>query len=875
MPKQSAITLLLVEDEPLIALTEKRSLEKYGYTVFHVSTGEAAVAAMDAEPEIDMILMDIDLGSGIDGTEAAEKILADHAVPVVFVSSHSEREIVEKTERITSYGYVVKNSSITVLDASIKMAFKLFEEKKRSRSILGKLEATLDAIPDLMFVVDAEGYFRDFHAKSTSTSLAMPSASILGSHLHDIFPPEEVAVQLALYHTCIATGTIQTHSYTLEIDGAKNYFSLQLSRFDKDQVLAIIHDVTKQKQIEQEKQEIAERLSFACEAGGIGIWEYDVAEKSLRWDKQVYGLFGTRQECHANAAEAWATIVHPDDKATSEQSLARCLQQEQDYDDMFRIVWADGSLHDIHSIAKIQRDASGAARSFIGINYEITSNKNAERQLGMKNEELEIVNEELCSTTEELKKQNEELLIVKDKLQESEATYRSFITASPDNVIISDLDGRILFVSPMTLKLLQCRESDLTGQRIMDFLLPGERRRAAANMIHMFQHVSDGLGEYHAIRSDGGIVDVEVNAEFIRDAGGNPDKILYMARDITERKRHESSLKESEQRLKFVLEGARLGYWDWDLRTNRILRNEQWATMLGYSLAELEDNIEQGIALQHPDDREITWRSIHDHLEGRTDLYRSSYRLRMKDGSYKWILDCGKVMERDERGQPVRLCGTHTDIDEQKKSDEKIRHLLAEKEIVLKEVHHRIKNNMSTMRSLLTLQAGNNKDPRAREALDDAGKRMRSMECLYDKLYRADNFSLLSTTAYLPQLIDDIIGNFPDSRLVNVEKRIQDFDLDAKRLQPLGIVVNELLANCMKYAFAGRDSGVVTVTVGLCEGLVSISVKDDGIGIPESIALDDATGFGFQLVQALAYQLQGTVRLERDAGTNIVLEFRK
>ncbi len=123
-------TILLVEDEAIIAMTEKISLEKYGYAVKTVTTGEAAIQAIEVMPEIDLVLMDINLGDGIDGTESAEIILKNHDIPIVFVSSHSEREIVEKTEKITSYGYVVKNSSITVLDASIKMAFKLFDAKK-------------------------------------------------------------------------------------------------------------------------------------------------------------------------------------------------------------------------------------------------------------------------------------------------------------------------------------------------------------------------------------------------------------------------------------------------------------------------------------------------------------------------------------------------------------------------------------------------------------------------------------------------------------------------------------------------------------------------------------------------------------------------
>ncbi|OHD22528.1 MAG: hypothetical protein A2Y38_18460 [Spirochaetes bacterium GWB1_59_5] len=875
MATKQSKTILLVEDEHIIALAEKQSLEKYGYSVITAHTGESAVAVVNSSMEIDLILMDINLGPGIDGTETAEIILAHHVVPIVFVSSHSKREIVEKTEKITSYGYVIKNSSITVLDASIKMAFKLFDEKEKSRSILAKLEATLDAIPYLMLVVDTEGYFREFHAKSVSTSLAMTTDRIIGSHLHDIFPPEEVATQLALYQNCIETGSVQSHSYALELDGTKKYFDLQLSRLDQEQVLAIIHDVTRQRQIELEKQEIAERLSFACGAGGIGIWELDLSSKRLNWDTQVYELFGIKPDRYSSAEEAWAAIIHPDDRQNSERALSLSLQGTQDYDDVFRVVWADGSIHDIHSIAKIQRDATGAARSFIGINYEITSNKNAERQLQAKNEELEIVNEELRATTEELRRQNEELRMVKAKLQDSEATYRSFITASPDEVAITDLNGKILYVSPMTLCLLSCMESDLIGQWMMDFLVPEDRDGAAADLALKLEGVKSGLREYRAIRSDGNIVDIEVNSEFIKDANDKPAKILFIIRDITDRKRNEQFLKKSEERLEFVLQGAQLGYWDWNLTSNKILRNEQWATMLGYSLCEIGDSVKHGVAMQHPDDREVAWKSIQDHLEGRSDSYNTMYRMKMKNGAYKWILDRGKIMERDEQGHPVRLCGTHTDIDEQKKADEKIKRLLAEKEIVLREVHHRIKNNMNTMRSLLSLQAGNSKDSLAKEALEDAGKRMRSMESLYDKLYRAENFSRLSMVAYLPSLVDEIMANFQNGKRIHVEKDIEDFYLDVERLQPLGIIINELLTNSMKYAFTGRNDGLITVMAIKYDDTIAVTVQDDGNGIPESVSFDDPAQFGFQLVQALALQLQGTVRVQRDNGTRVILEFKQ
>src|SRR6056297_714767 len=121
--------ILLVEDEPLIALGEAKMLKKYGFGVVTVHSGEKAVEAVDSDPPISLILMDIDLGTGMDGTEAAQRILEEHDLPIVFLSSHTEPEVVEKTEGISSYGYIVKNSGETVLIASIKMAFRLFEAK--------------------------------------------------------------------------------------------------------------------------------------------------------------------------------------------------------------------------------------------------------------------------------------------------------------------------------------------------------------------------------------------------------------------------------------------------------------------------------------------------------------------------------------------------------------------------------------------------------------------------------------------------------------------------------------------------------------------------------------------------------------------------
>ena len=164
--------ILLVEDDALIALGQKSQLENYGYHVELVNSGEKAVEKMRENPAVDLILMDINLGKGMDGTQAAGIILKDHEIPIVFLSSHTEPEIVEKTEKITSYGYVVKDSGTTVLDASIKMAFNLFTANQKQRESENRLEDIIFSSSDWVWEVDRNGVYTYSSQKGTEIGRA-------------------------------------------------------------------------------------------------------------------------------------------------------------------------------------------------------------------------------------------------------------------------------------------------------------------------------------------------------------------------------------------------------------------------------------------------------------------------------------------------------------------------------------------------------------------------------------------------------------------------------------------------------------------------------------------------------------------------------
>jgi PAS domain S-box-containing protein len=187
-------TILLVKDEAVIAMMEEKALSKHGFNVIIASSGVNAINAVQNTPDIDLILIDVNLGKGkMDGTEAAEIILKERDIPVLFLSSYTHAEVVQKTERITSYGYVTKDSGETVLIASIKMAFKLHEAHRRlreSEEALQKSEEKYRQLSenayDFILSMDLDGIIQ--YANRAACDLASPLKPI-GLSMQDITPP--------------------------------------------------------------------------------------------------------------------------------------------------------------------------------------------------------------------------------------------------------------------------------------------------------------------------------------------------------------------------------------------------------------------------------------------------------------------------------------------------------------------------------------------------------------------------------------------------------------------------------------------------------------------------------------------------------------
>ena len=253
---------------------------------------------------------------------------------------------------------------------------------------------------------------------------------------------------------------------------------------------------------------------------------------------------------------------------------------------------------------------------------------------------------------------------------------RNLMTATldvlPVGVCLTDEGGYYRMMNDAYCAIYEYDREEMLGQHY-SVIMPQDQI-ALANA-HYTRLLSGDIGipvERKRQRKNGSIVYIEAANALVEGESGQK-MVITTVRDITERKETEEALRESEERSALVLEGSQLGYWDWNIETGQVQRNARWAEMLGYTLQEIEFNVKQWTDLHHPDDRAAAWQSIQDHLEGRTPEHRIEYRMRTKNGGYKWILDQAKVVKRDSQGKPIRMSGTHTDITERKRGEEIIR----------------------------------------------------------------------------------------------------------------------------------------------------------------------------------------------------------
>jgi PAS domain S-box-containing protein len=443
---------------------------------------------------------------------------------------------------------------------------------------------------------------------------------------------------------------------------------------------------------------------------------------------------------------------------------------------------------------------------------------------------------------------------------------RSIIDMAGIGVLLADPEGVIVEVNERMCELLGRERRSLVGDSLV---APPGARGIAIDAGEAFEGLrAEGRAEreLRLPRPDGCEVILEMRAERARDGS-----FRAVFRDVTEERVAEEELRLKSMFLEAVANSSADGILVVDPRGRKILQNQRTVELWKIPREIAEDPVgDHQVAhiMAFTTNPQLFLEEI-EHQK-RAPLEVVNDQLELVDGT---VLDRHSAPVLGPDGGIYGRIYTFHDVTGFRRAEERIRGLLDEKETILRESHHRVKNYMTTLQAILSLHARSLEEPSAVAALADAQTRIQGMVMLYDKLYVQTRSGSMIASVYMRELVEEIVESFPGSVRLTLDQSYDDFALGAKTMQTLGIIVNELLSNIMKYAFEGRSAGRIGVSVSLRGDRARLEIGDDGVGLLDAAEGGKKMGFGLMLVDTLVKQLDGTMAVERGGGTRYTIEF--
>jgi len=495
-----------------------------------------------------------------------------------------------------------------------------------------------------------------------------------------------------------------------------------------------------------------------------------------------------------------------------------------------------------------------------------------------------------------------------------EERYRILFKYSQDACYLNDLNGNFVDGNQAAEEIFGYKREELIGKNFMELkLLPINQISKAANCLAKNTlGKSTGPDDFILNRKGGTRVKVEIRTYPVKIQGKT--LVLGIARDITEYKQAKEALRISEDRLKKILVNVKAPIYMKDTQGRYILTNHQFEKVFGFSKDEVigktdHDLFSSGIAdFYLANDKQVMNRGIPLDFEEYAEL---------EDGPHYYVST--KFPMHADNGSIDAVCGISTDITERKQTEESLRRAkeeldkrvqeqtadlvkknkelkkevklrkkaekdlqgsLAEKMILLKEVHHRVKNNLQVICSLLRLQSNQIKDRKIRDIYGVSTNRVKSMAFIHDTLYQTDDFAKVDFSYYLTSLTRNLYWEYGRMNgKIDLAVKVKDISLGIDLAVPCGLVVNELVSNALKHAFPASWEGKPKVSVNMQpngdDHEVKLVIRDNGIGIPKDINIRKTESLGLKLVNILVTeQLNGKIRLNRREGTQFHITFR-
>lgn len=334
------------------------------------------------------------------------------------------------------------------------------------------------------------------------------------------------------------------------------------------------------------------------------------------------------------------------------------------------------------------------------------------------------------------------------------------------------------------------------------------------------------------------------------------------------------ALQISENRLQMALAGSGDGLWDWNITTGEVFYSPRWEEMLGYDVGELPQDVSTWEQRLHPEDKPAVMDVLDKHLQN-GEPYTCDYRFLTKGGEWRWMAAYGQVVERNAEGEPERMSGTHKDIHVRKQTEQRLAESLAEKSVMLQEIHHRVKNNLQVICSLLNLQTQTTPDEKIAEIMQESQNRVKSMALVHENLYKSQNLSKIGLERYVRELTNNLLRSYRSRvNLTQIDLTIANIYLDIDTAIPCGLIINELVSNSLKYAFSRQEKGKIEIQITQKpEKSIYLTIADNGIGLPPEVKIGQTGTLGLRMVKTLTRQISGTLSISREAGTSFQICF--
>ena len=601
-------------------------------------------------------------------------------------------------------------------------------------------------------------------------------------------------------------------------------------RRDRTEILVMAFDITERKKAEQALRESEELFRSIVENSHAGIMIVDDSYRVTYINGQGCRITGYPQK-EIIGQDFRKFLDEESQKLVIDRYIRRQRGEKVPSRYEFNVVRKDGEKRRVEISSTVIKDKSGQVQTVAQI-LDITERKQAEEAL----------------------KQS-----IKDYQELFENAHDAILVFTPEKEIILD-------VNPSACELYGFSREEFIGMSLESLSknIPQGKRRITETLKRGVYHNFETVH----YRKDGSEILLEINAAVVNYKGQKA--VLSVHRDITKRKKAEERLRVEKAYLDRLFESAQEGIVMSDPDGKVIRVNSEFKRLFGYKQKEvLGRNVDELVVPKRYIKNGI---SITNKVAAGENVRFEAVRQR-KDGKLMDVSVLGSPIVAD--GKVVAIYAIYRDITERKRAEEKIRSALNEREVMLREIHHRVKNNMQIISSLLRLQSRQIKSKKTLDLFNVGQNRIRSMALIHETLYQSSDLAKIDFSDYIKRLTTHLLSTHrAGMELIRMKLDVRDVCLDINRAIPCGLIINELVSNSLRHAFPADQKGDVQVTMKANQqGKYSLVVNDTGIGFPEDVDFQKTETLGMQLVIDLVNQLGGTIKLKREKGTKFRIAF--